>query len=322
MVGTNRLEKENHKKSANSHEAVKRHSAFSKFKAKAYEIYTTKYKKLMIIPNALLLISFAILFFNLFTTGEFIEKGVSIKGGVAVTIQSATLVNADVEEYLVNTFPKADIETKTLSGAGEQVGLIIEASGVTADELQSALTQKYPLTRNDYTVEVTGSTLGQSFYNQLLIAIVIAFILMGIVVYIYFRLVIPSLAIILAAFSDMITTLAVISLLHMKLTTAGIAAFLMLIGYSVDTDILLTSRVLKRREGTIDDKVHSALITGLTMNAAAIASTSIALLLSHSETIKQIMTILLIGLIADTIYTWIQNVGLLKWYFEKHHNKK
>ena len=55
----------------------------------------------------------------------------------------------------------------------------------------------------------------------------------------------PTLAVILAAFSDMVVTLSIFNLTGMQLGKGGIAAFLMLIGYSVDTDILLSTMVLK-----------------------------------------------------------------------------
>ena len=58
----------------------------------------------------------------------------------------------------------------------------------------------------------------------------------------------PSIAVIFAAFSDIVFALVIVDFMEIKLSAAGIAAFLMLIGYSVDTDILLTSRALKRGE--------------------------------------------------------------------------
>lgn len=315
------MEKKEHQKHKASHIKPdfthKKSESNTGLKQKILNIYTKKYKKVMIIPNVILLISFAILFFNFFTTGEFVQKGVSLSGGVAMTISSPTINSMEVQQYLKQKYPKADLESRTLTGAGEQMGIIIEAAGIESDELQNAMISKYGLSKKDYTVEVTGSSLGQSFYKQLIIAIITAFILMGIVVYAYYRVVVPSFAIILAAFSNMITTLAIISLLGMKLTPAGIAAFLMLIGFSIDTDILLTTRVLKRKEGTIDERIFSAIKTGLTMSAAALASVTVVLIFTHSEVLKQIMTILFIGLIFDLIYTWIQNVGLLKLYLEK-----
>ena len=46
-----------------------------------------------------------------------------------------------------------------------------------------------------------------------------------------------------------------------------------------------------------------------------------ALIVSKSETISQIMTILLIGLLIDIVNTWIQNVGILRLYMERKEKK-
>ena len=144
---------------------------------------------------------------------------------------------------------------------------------------------------------------------------------MGIVVFLYFRTPIPSLAVILAAFSDIVVTVAVVNIMGMKISTAGIAAFLMLIGYSVDTDILLTTRVLKRKEGTEMDRVIGAFKTGIMMTLTALIAVTAALIFTDSEIIRQIMVILFIGLLADIINTWIQNVGILRLYLERKHKK-
>jgi preprotein translocase subunit SecF len=146
---------------------------------------------------------------------------------------------------------------------------------------------------------------------------IIAYILGIVLIYIYVSNSIPSIAVILAAVSDIIITLAVVNLLGIKLSTAGIAAFLMLIGYSVDTDILLSTKVLKRKEGEIIDRVLIAFKTGIVMSITTITAVSLALIFTQSEIIKQIMMILLIGLLVDIINTWIQNVGILRWHLEK-----
>ena len=144
---------------------------------------------------------------------------------------------------------------------------------------------------------------------------------MGLVVLIYFRTFIPSIAVIIAAFSDMIFALAAINLLNIRVGTAGIAAFLMLIGYSVDTDILLTVRVLKRKEGSVMDRIISSIKTGMTETLTALVAITVAMIVTQSEVIRQIMIILLMGLIADIFNTWIQNVGLLRIYVERKAKK-
>ena len=119
----------------------------------------------------------------------------------------------------------------------------------------------------------------------------------------------------------MVFALAVMNIMDIRIGTAGIAAFLMLIGYSVDTDILLSVRVLKRKEGSVMDRIISSIKTGMTMTIIAIISTIVALAVTQSEVIRQIMLILLIGLIADIFNTWIQNVGLLRIYVERKSKK-
>jgi len=133
-----------------------------------------------------------------------------------------------------------------------------------------------------------------------------------------FRYSIPSFAVILSAFADIIMTLAIVNLFGITLSSAGIIAFLMLIGYSVDTDILLTSRLLKKREGNLNEKMYGAFKTGMTMTLTSIAAVLVSLIIIYnlSDTLRQIFTILLIGLAFDIFNTWLTNASMLKWYME------
>ena len=149
-----------------------------------------------------------------------------------------------------------------------------------------------------------------------------AYILGIILIITYFKNSIPSLAIILAAFSDIILALALFNILGFKLSTAGVAAFLMLIGYAVDTNILLSTKVLRVKQGTVLDRIINAFKTGITMSITTLVALTIALIFSQSEVIKQIMIILIIGLLADIMNTWVQNAGILRWFVEKRSKKE
>ena len=279
------------------------------------EFYDKQYKALMIIPFAILLLSFIMIGIQISETGDFIDKDVSLKGGLTLTILTEEIIDANALETQLNSeFTNGDVRVRAITDLGTQVGLIVDSSDIDKEKLISSLENKVDLT--EYSAETIGASLGDSFFKQTMISILVAFIFMALVVFYYFRTLVPSLAVVLAAFSDMIVTIAVMNFMEIKLSTAGIAALLMLIGYSVDTDILLSTRVLKNKEGSVMDRIVGALKTGLTMNATTLASISVALFLTESETIKQIMTILLIGLVIDVINTWIQNVGILKWYLE------
>jgi preprotein translocase subunit SecF len=136
---------------------------------------------------------------------------------------------------------------------------------------------------------------------------------------IYFRFNMPSFFVILCAFIDIFMTLSIINFLGIKVSTAGIIALLMLIGYSVDSDILLTSRVLRSQEGTVNERIKSAFKTGMTMTMTTFAAVVICLIVTQnfSPALKQIFTILTIGLVLDVINTWITNASLIKYYMER-----
>lgn len=140
------------------------------------------------------------------------------------------------------------------------------------------------------------------------------------ILYFSIRYSIPSAAVILCAFADILMTVVIVDLMGIEVSTAGIVAFLMLIGYSVDTDILLTTRVLKRKGESVNERIFGAFKTGITMTLTALAVVIIGILFtaSFSAVLDQIFTILAIGLFLDIFNTWLTNASIIKWYAEKH----
>ncbi|HHI03958.1 MAG TPA: protein translocase subunit SecF [Candidatus Woesearchaeota archaeon] len=287
--------------------------------SKLLEWYNKNYKKLLIIPIVIFILSIAVISYKYSTTGDFVSKDISLKGGISITIPSKDIDVSDMETYLSSEFPESDISVRTLTKLGEKTGVTISTSDIDSNVLLNSLKTKFG--ELDYTVEEMGSSLGKSFFKETFTAIIFAFLFMAVVVFFYFRLPIPSLAIVLSAFSNMVVTLAIINLIGVKLSTAGVAAFLMLIGYSVDTNILLSTRVLKRKGGEIIDRIVNGMKTGLTMTATTIAAISIAYIFSQSDALKQIMLILIIGLLMDVLNTWVQNAGILRLYLERRTKK-
>jgi preprotein translocase subunit SecF len=167
---------------------------------------------------------------------------------------------------------------------------------------------------------IFGILLGRSIAGKYSTISMILVVALGIfLLYTYVRNSIPAFAVILSAFSDLVMTLAVVNLLGIRLSTAGIVAFLMMIGYSVDTDILLTTRVLKKRH-SINEEMYDAFKTGITMTLTSLVAVATALIVVYNfqSVLNQIFTILLIGLSFDIINTWIANASIIKWYAEKN----
>ncbi|MFA4887814.1 MAG: hypothetical protein WC595_06400 [Candidatus Nanoarchaeia archaeon] len=279
--------------------------------------YFKHYKKLMLIPIFILLLGVGYLTYFYSQTGDLFYKDVSLKGGVSATVY--TEQEATVEE--IHSFLGVDASIRRLAdfSSGKQLGFIVEVSDLSADQLEPKLEEffKLELTTKNYSVEETGSKLGAAFTKQLLIAILFAFILMAITVFITFRTFAPSLAVVFAAFMNITIPLAIINFMGMKLSSAGIIGFLLIIGYSVDTDILLTTWALKKREKSLFERMFHSMKTGLTMTAAAIAVMIIGIIFSNVVVIREMFIVILLALITDIFATYLTNAGILTWYCQK-----
>ena len=289
------------------------------FKRKLSRFHDKNYKKLLLIPAIMIL--FCIIYMGVFysANGDFINKDISLTGGTTVTISEkldTEAIERDLSEELegLNTREIYDIITQ------EQKAVIIETTSdveQTRQVLEDYL--GYELTDENSSFEFASSSFSKSFFKQLLLAILLAFVFMALVVFIIFRTFVPSTAIILSAFADIFMTLTLFNILGMEMSSAGIVAFLMLIGYSVDTDILLTNRVLKRHEGSLNERIFSAFKTGITMTLTSLFAITFALIIvsSFSAVLSKILIILVIGLCFDILNTWITNVSIIKWYVKK-----
>ncbi len=237
------------------------------------------------------------------------HKDISLTGGTSITIHERIDTN-ELRSHLLDKLESLIVREISDLITREQISVIVETTSdleTTRVVLEDYL--GYALTDENSSIEFTGSALSEGFFKQLLFAVLLAFIFMALIVFIIFRSFVPSLAIILAAFTDIFMTLALFNLLGMQMSTAGIIAFLMLIGYSVDTDILLTNRVLKRREGSLNRRIFSAFKTGITMTLTSLLAIITALLIvsSFSPVLTKIFTVLVIGLSFDLLNTWITN---------------
>jgi preprotein translocase subunit SecF len=162
----------------------------------------------------------------------------------------------------------------------------------------------------------TAAAFGGSSQTTALYGVGAAFAGMVIVVFLLFRTVVPSVAVIVSAFSDIVVPVALMNLLGIKLSLGTVAALLMLIGYSVDSDILLNTHVLRRR-GSFHESVERAMRTGVTMTLTSIVAMSVMAVVASLfaiDLLAAIGTVLVLGLTTDLMNTYMLNVSLLRWY--------
>jgi preprotein translocase subunit SecF len=275
-----------------------------------YDVNRYTPKQMVIIPLILLVLSLISIGITMSQTGLPVKPGIDFSGGTAVTVFT-TDSSEQISAYFAG-YPLEGIEEGINNGKYLTFSNMPDAQFRALSELIMA---KYP----DAKVDQIGEAFGKTLQSQAVLALIFSFIGMAIVVFISFRTLIPSAAVVLSAFADISMTAAAMNLLGIPLTLPTTAALLMLIGYSVDSDILLTMRTLKR-QGKLEDKLAGAFHTGIIMTTTAIAAAAAMWVVSwfgQVQVINMIASVLLIGLVFDILNTWLTNAGILKWYITK-----
>jgi preprotein translocase subunit SecF len=184
--------------------------------------------------------------------------------------------------------------------------------------VMGALSAVIPFT--SYTYQEVTPTLGSFFLQQMQWVIIASFILIAIAVFFVFRTPIPAMAVVFGAGNDILVALGAMGAFGIPLGVASIGGLLMLIGFSIDTDMLAAIRIIKRAEGTPTERAFSTMKTGLTMTFAAIITFSVLLVVSYITFIPtyfEISSVVLFGLMADVFTTWFGNTVMVLWWKQK-----
>ncbi len=303
------------------------------------------YEKYAIIPVILLLVSLGFIGFQyastaqfpyvhlnqttngtqlVFEQGQVLEKGVVFEGGTQIrySIQE-DFDTAQIEQIFAAQGRPGTSALKEISG--NQTSLLVtvpppELSGQAEAEsiLNNNSINSFNVTAESFNA-ITPS-VSEYFLQQAFIAFGLAFTIMSLVIFTAFRDLVPSLAVIFAATADIVFAVAAMSFLGIPLTLGSLAALLMLIGYSVDTDIVLSSRALKEKQDSLRERIWAATKTGITMSSGGVAGFTILYFVSIAivgpSELSTISSVMVIGLLADMPFTWFGNAIILKKYVE------
>jgi preprotein translocase subunit SecF len=279
------------------------------------------FKQMLILPVILLLVSLLILSYTYITTPTHtpVELGMEFQGGTAITFDSSKTPDQLKEDFAA--YPV--VQAREYGGGNQK---LLQFGPMTESQITAVINKINSEYSNVGQITQMGEVVSKALQGQTLNAILFSFIGMAIVVFIIFRTFVPSIAVVISAFADIAFAAAMMDVFGIVLSLGTVAALLMLIGYSVDTDILLTTRLLKRK-GELGDKIKDAMKTGMTMTLTTLAALIALFVVSSGsylvssftriDIIRDISVVLIFGLIADIINTWMTNVGILKWYLEK-----
>lgn len=273
-----------------------------------YTEYTNR--QLVAIPLGALVFALGILAIATVIAGSPVALGIEFTGGAELqigTADSPAQIEAQFEE---------PVESITQVGSPTSDTYIVEFQDGNYEDLDDLVTQAEAA---GYEIQQEGersASFADDSQRQALLGIVIAFVGMALLVAAMFRTFVPSLAVIASAFSDIAIPLALMRLFDIELTLGTVAALLMLIGYSVDSDLLLNNHVL-RRHGDFYTSTSRAMRTGVTMTVTSIAAMIVMTVVSYLlgiPLLPDVGLILVFGLLADLMNTYLLNVSMLRYY--------
>ncbi|MCD6227470.1 hypothetical protein J7J90_03175 [Candidatus Micrarchaeota archaeon] len=178
------------------------------------------------------------------------------------------------------------------------------------DRVSSAINIQY----DSIAVKSVSPSLGIKFIERAASAVVWALLLSMALAFFVFRKIETSLIVFSGAMADVIIAAGGMGLFNIQLTLSSFAALIMMLGFSLDTDMLLTMRLIKQRKGTLREAAWNTLKTGSTMSITDLISFSVLLILgyiTHLTTYSEIASVAVIGLLGDMIATWMFNAPLI-----------
>jgi preprotein translocase subunit SecF len=273
-----------------------------------YTEYTNR--QLVAIPLGVLVFAIGVLVVATAVTGSPVALGIEFTGGAEVQV-----VTTDSPSEIEGQFEEP-VESITQVVSPTSDTYLLEFQDGNYESLNDLVAQAEAA---GYEIQQEGersASFADDSQRQALLGIVIAFVGMALLVAAMFRTFVPSLAIIASAFSDIVIPLALMQLFDIELTLGTVAALLMLIGYSVDSDLLLNNHVLRRR-GDFYTSTSRAMRTGVTMTVTSIAAMVVMTVVSYLfgiPLLPDVGLVLVFGLLADLMNTYLLNVSLLRYY--------
>ncbi len=250
---------------------------------------------------------------------------IDFTGGLQSMLRFETPVEQGLVRDAVLDMGYADAEVKTITGRGQQDVMIripvIDGGEDISDALQNGLQERFP--DNPITVrsvETVGPKIGYELRNAAILAILAS--LFFIVIYISWRFKYRYAIAALAALAhDVLIVFGLFSILNLQISLAVIAAFLTIVGYSLNDTIVVFDRirenVKKLRAKGFLDQVNISINETLSRTVLTSGTTLIVVLILYffgGAVIHDFAFALLAGVIVGTYSSiFVASPVLVEW---------
>ena len=255
-----------------------------------------------------------------------VPMSIEFSSGTMITYRNLeNSPNADAVESALITALAADVKAVTTQDtATDTFGLDIQTTKTLDDngreQVQRTMADQFGIqsTPEFYPIE---PAISQAYLRGAMWAIVLSFIAMFVIVFIVFRRKIAGMMLLCVAL-NMVWALGGLALFQMQFSLASLTGFLLMLGFSIDTNILLSEHMLRRVGGQPRERMATAMLTGYMITGTSLATMICINILVTNPSITQLVTVLTFGLAGDLFNTWFLNGGALIWYTERQKRKE
>lgn len=293
---------------------------------KNYHIVKNKKITLIIVGVVLLvgILSFLIRGFNV---------GIDFTGGYELTMDLGESTNADIANNIKSIITGAEkfgsdyVTEVTYSENTIKISGQKDMDAQQQKDLVNLIVESYPNASTEVDLNNISPTIGSRMMKSALLAVAIAVVLM--LVYIAFRFEISSgVAAVICLLHDLFVMLTFYSLLQIPISSSVIAAFLTILGYSINATIIVFDRVRENRKSmdgaefgdivntsaheTIGRSINTTVTTLLTIGAIFVACAVTVLVspTSNLDTLRDFSGTLIIGIVAG-LFSSVALSGML-----------
>ncbi|KUO41657.1 MAG: hypothetical protein AVW06_00580 [Hadesarchaea archaeon DG-33-1] len=257
--------------------------------------------------------------------GAILVRGIpssqDFKTGTLIRVRGLDNVpDAVAVEQIVEGLLATDVDVKVTDNTGLDIEVGGDIDEIKENQVIEVLSTEFA--GAELEILHKGSVITSIFKEQAWKAIVGAFIAMAAVLFFTFRHSVAVGVMILCVAFDALGALGGMAILQVPLSFGSIAGILMIIGYSVDTDILLSNHMLKRIGGNARERAADAMKTGLMTAGTTITALVVINLLTNAPLLYELSAAMIFGVLADLINTWFLNVGVLSRHIERRQRRE
>ncbi len=251
-------------------------------------------------------------------------RGVELKGGDSITIQSAEGLSV---EKITESLADLDLGAQPLIQVQHPVGtdnefFLIRAPDNTASQIEAQIQEDLGVDLNDTTVSSVGSAVGQSMLVSSGIALLIG--IFAILIYVTLRFEFAfALGAIAALFHDLIVVAGITTLIGQEFTLITVGAFLTIAGYSINDTIVVFDRVregLATKRGDVKDVMNYALNKTLgrtLLTSVTTLITVVVLFLFGGPGLRNFALTLIFGVIVGTYSSIFIAAPIVLWWAKR-----